>query len=225
MIIGNGLIARAFKKSNLCFNDAIIIASGVSNSSETCTKEFKREEELIRKTIYSSNGCKVVYFSSGSIYSQLNSSYIKHKKDMESLIFGLVDNALVIRLANVIGETKNKTMIPFFIEKIKTQELFCVCENAKRQFIYIDDIVSITRLALNSDTKGVVNIASENSYSASYVVSLLEKMMRSEAKVKLISGGEEYYIPVSNLGFDIEEYGLSDVNYLKYALEKMHSEY
>lgn len=224
MIIGNGLIAKAFKKSGICFDDALIIASGVSNSSETCVKEFKREEELLRRLIDSCNGSDIIYFSSGSIYSNSNTPYINHKKNMESLICNSKTPSTIIRLANVVGSADNNTMIPFFIKKIKMEEIIYVQRNAQRQFVYIDDVINITRLILDSNIQGTVNIASERSYSASYIIEVLEKFIGQKAVVKFVSGGENYTIPTSDFGLNFAEYGLSKVDYLEQMLEKMHNE-
>jgi hypothetical protein len=51
MIIGNGLIAKSFKKKKNYFKNVIIFASGVSNSKNTNLKEFKREEKLVKKLL------------------------------------------------------------------------------------------------------------------------------------------------------------------------------
>jgi hypothetical protein len=51
MIIGNGLIAKSFKKEKNYFKNVIIFASGVSNSKNTNLKEFKREEKLVKKLL------------------------------------------------------------------------------------------------------------------------------------------------------------------------------
>ena len=50
MIVGKGLIAKAYKNFNLHKN-IIIFASGVSNSKEFRKKEFARERDLLIKNL------------------------------------------------------------------------------------------------------------------------------------------------------------------------------
>ena len=61
MIIGNGLIATAFKKSNENYDNVIIFASGVSDSKETTQACFDREEKLITDTLNENIFILVVY--------------------------------------------------------------------------------------------------------------------------------------------------------------------
>ena len=82
-IIGSGLIAQGFYNYHQKIDSAIIFASGVSNSSEVCESEFSRELSLIRETIEAIGDDKLIYFSSCSIDSGVDSPYVKHKLKME----------------------------------------------------------------------------------------------------------------------------------------------
>ena len=59
MIVGNGLIAKAF--DNFKDDKVIIFASGVSNSLEQRKQEFDRENIL--SNVINENPEKIVYFS------------------------------------------------------------------------------------------------------------------------------------------------------------------
>jgi hypothetical protein len=50
MIVGNGLIAQGLAKLTHSEND-LFFASGVSNSSENDSRAFKREKDLLLKTL------------------------------------------------------------------------------------------------------------------------------------------------------------------------------
>ena len=60
MIIGTGMIARAFK--SLEKNpDVLIYAAGVSKSNEANNDQFNKESELLKKAINLDK--KIIYFS------------------------------------------------------------------------------------------------------------------------------------------------------------------
>ena len=61
MIIGNGLLANAFKCLPQQENSVIIFASGVSNSKEFSKAAFDREKNLLLKSI--KDDAMLVYFS------------------------------------------------------------------------------------------------------------------------------------------------------------------
>ena len=84
MIIGNGLLAKAF--SDFENNEKILIfASGVSNSNETRRQEFEREEILLRKGLTTHKDKLIIYFSTCSVYEPSTNyrEYTRHKLDME----------------------------------------------------------------------------------------------------------------------------------------------
>jgi len=128
MVIGNGLLANAFKK--YINNDNIIIfASGVSNSKEINETEFKRELELLKKILTISKGKKIIYFSTCSIsyISLTDSKYINHKNNIEDFIKLNFDYYLILRLPNIVSNNKNlNTSFNFFKNKLINNELiFC----------------------------------------------------------------------------------------------------
>ena len=103
MIIGNGLIASLFKETDR--EDVVFFASGVSNSLETRSEEFLREENLIKKTIQENPEKIFVYFSTCSVYdsSKTGSNYVLHKLKMEQLIKESVEHYLILRVSNAVG--------------------------------------------------------------------------------------------------------------------------
>ncbi|MEO7210677.1 MAG: hypothetical protein ABIY35_07020, partial [Chitinophagaceae bacterium] len=61
MIIGKGMVAKGFR--NYEKNDDILVfASGVSNSANTSTVEFEKEQSLLQDTIINHPGKKLIYF-------------------------------------------------------------------------------------------------------------------------------------------------------------------
>ena len=85
MIVGDGLIARAFKDSKLNYDDYIIFASGVSNSNETNINEFIREKKLLINILNQYPEKKIIYFNSVLSETKSNDYYI-HKCRMVDII-------------------------------------------------------------------------------------------------------------------------------------------
>ncbi|MFQ6310265.1 hypothetical protein [Lysobacter capsici] len=92
MIVGNGLIAEAFKARYEHDRTVVIFASGVSNSSETSEQAFLRERRLLLETLRTAEG-KFVYFSTCSLTDadRQATPYAVHKLEMESLVFAYRD--------------------------------------------------------------------------------------------------------------------------------------
>ena len=131
-IVGNGLIATAFKNNieENNYSDWIIFASGVSNSQDDDEDSFSRENKLLKKL---SANKRIVYFSTCSVNipKEYHTRYIKHKLEIENM-FNLKKD-LVIRLSNVVGENGNrKNIVNYFIESIKNHQLINLQKNAER---------------------------------------------------------------------------------------------
>ena len=86
MIVGNGMIATAFKNIDYDLSDYILFASGVSNSKCRDFGEFNREFLTLKNTL--DNNKTLIYFSTSSVFdpSLQNSEYVKHKLILEKYI-------------------------------------------------------------------------------------------------------------------------------------------
>ena len=179
MVIGNGMIAKAFE-SYRNQDGYIIFASGVSDSTNADAAAFEREIKLITDTIKSGKDMLFVYFSTCSIYdpSMQDAAYVKHKLQMEDLIRKNHTPFIIFRLANPIGSTHNtKTVVNYFIKNITEKHKFDVWKNASRNIIDIDDVYAICneilqqKLFINSN----VNIANPNNYPVTFIIEAIEK--------------------------------------------------
>jgi len=63
MIVGNGMIAKKFKKYKDKGN-VLIFASGVSNSNETRCTNFSKELKMVKHALKNFNDKQFIYFSS-----------------------------------------------------------------------------------------------------------------------------------------------------------------
>jgi len=178
MIIGNGLVARAFKSYFDKDLDFIVFASGVSNSKETSPNEFNRERSLLLDAIAKDKF--LLYFSTCSLYDAelQNSPYVQHKKDMEVLVSGS-KKYMIFRLPQLIGKTENKnTLSNYIYSHIVNGIKFSIWKRAQRNIIDIDDVASIVNYLVRHTGihNSVVNVACSFSISITSLVSTFEQV-------------------------------------------------
>jgi nucleoside-diphosphate-sugar epimerase len=202
MIIGSGFIANSF--THLYQNDASvwICASGTSNSSNTNTDDFKRENLLIEKILNNNHSeLKLVYFSTCSVLNQNVSEitpYIEHKINMEKLV-STHANYLIIRLPNIAGRSLNQnTLLNFLCLKIKRQEIFDLWLDAYRNIIDIDDVIKLSQQAIESSLfeNTSINIANPSNYQITKIVKEMETVIGKSAIYKDIKKGSQYEIDI-----------------------------
>lgn len=159
MIIGNGLIAKSFKKEKFFFKDVIIFASGISNSKNIDLYEFQKEMDLIKKILKKKNTEKFIYFSSLDVYRNVKTPYIRHKINIEKLLIK-EKNVLIVRLPQLIGNSKNEfTLFNYFRFNLKKNKKIIIFKNFYRNFIDVDDLVKSTKkLNLKKNNFKILNI-------------------------------------------------------------------
>ncbi|MDO6477528.1 hypothetical protein Q4520_19060 [Alteromonas sp. 1_MG-2023] len=201
MIIGNGQLANAFRNSDS--HDVVIFASGVSNSSCTQLSEFKREEELLLKSLEEFRDSKFVYFSSCAISAEnykLNPYYL-HKIDMENLINSRSSHPIIIRIPQLFGCLKqHSTLINFLYNSINEGKEFNLYSDAHRYVIEINDIVKITnRILQKEDGKFLIDVANPYRYSVMEIVDIMERLLDKRARYSIIDLSDKYELNLKNL--------------------------
>ena len=143
MIIGHGLLGSAFLKSVEHYKDYIVFTSGVSNSKEIKTDDFKREKNLVLKTIRDHRQLTFIYFS--SVLAGINNNkYYNHKLEIEALIKKETEDYIIFRIPQIIGRLGNKNnLINHFKNSIKANKEIVIYTNAQRALIDIDDLANI----------------------------------------------------------------------------------
>ena len=142
MIVGGGLIAKAFSKKYENDDSVIIFASGVSNSEENNISNFTRERNLLSHFLCKYPNLKFIYFSTILIDYKHN-PYYTHKKEMEDLIKGNSKNYLIVRVPQLIGVSgNNNNLINYLITNIKNGINIDVCGDVKRALLDVDDLVN-----------------------------------------------------------------------------------
>jgi len=195
MVVGNGLLAKAFFE----FTDdseIIIFASGVSNSQEIRESEFLREEKLLLESLNKNK--KIIYFSTCSIEDRdlILSPYVLHKLRMEKKI-ATSSSHLILRLPQVVGQTNNPhTLTNFIYNSFTSGSFFEIWRNAKRNLIDIDDVSKIGKAIIGNSIyiNSTISIAYKNSISMADLVKIFEDILQKPANCKYIDRGSSYYI-------------------------------
>ncbi len=225
MIIGNGMLAKAFKMYEKD-DEILIFASGVSNSQEQADEAFEREKKLLEKTIIENQRQIIIYFSTCSINdsSMSNSRYVIHKLAMEKMIKNLHSNFYIFRLSQVVGRTNSPTIINYFYNRIIAKEQFEIWEKSTRNLIDVDDIVKIIQMIINKSIlkNNTINIASPYFVKIPYIIQILEKILLIKAEYISLDKGAFYNIDISDIKPVIKEL---DLRFDDYYLEKIIRKY
>ena len=223
MIIGSGMIASAFKSSNVLTNDICIFASGVSNSHCSEARLFRRESDLLQESLtLHGSATAFIYFGTCSVYdpaARLN-PYVQHKLSMEQMVethpFGLV-----VRLPQVAGPRSSPyTLLSVLCESIRLGKTIDVWKYATRNVIDVVDVVRIVTLIISMEVRKdrLINVASPISHSIGEIIETAEWVLKRKARLQMIDAGAAYQIDVAmieplikTLGIDFYDKYLPDV--------------
>lgn len=214
MVVGNGLLARAFEhyKDD---DQVIIFASGVSNSKETREEEYDREHELI-KTMPKDK--LLIYFSTCSVYDPTNqkSRYVRHKMHMERMVQWQSARNIIFRLPNVVGPTDNPhTFFNYFKNKILSGDELSVQLLASRHLIDIKDVSDLCTLIIEKEKKVStpfriqMEIGFNNEASVEDITKIMLQILNKDNKVNIEGMGSNYNFPKNQC----EEY-MKEFNYI-----------
>lgn len=197
MILGSGLIARAFH-GFADDPDTLVFASGVSNSGERDSAVFLRERTLL-ETALDQSSKRLVYFGSCNVVNpEQNSPYFQHKRDMEKRVLDS-GKGVVFRLPQVVGRTRNpNTLTNYLRDCIVQARPLTLWTRAQRNLIDIDDVAAIaTRLLASSEAPALASIASPWSLAMPHLVELFEQVLEKKAIVQLVERGEHMHVDSS----------------------------
>jgi len=188
VIVGRGLLARAFAPRFEHEPGIVVFASGVSNSAETDPAAFHREQGLLEQASAAATR-RLVYFSSCGVAAggEPATPYMQHKGRMEALVLAC-PGGLVLRLPQVVGRTENPhTLTNFLYRHIMAGAVFEIWSNAERNLIDVDDIVAIGSAMIDAkDVEGrVQSIAARESTPMPDLVGIFERTLGRKANCTL----------------------------------------
>jgi len=226
MIIGNGLIAEAFKKVSVDFKDCIIFASGVSNSKSENSAEFKREFDLIKK--YKNEDKKFIYFSTIHTLdpSERDSKYSKHKIEIGIFIKENFKSYIIYRLPVVVGRGGNKkSLFNFLFHNIIEQKDMTIFIKAYRYILDIDSVVYFIQKTYHIQNE-TIDIVQDKPFTIFEIVESFERCLNLKAKYHTVNKGD--YFKVDNSKFkksllnqkELDRY--SNISYLDTIIKKYY---
>lgn len=201
MIIGTGLIGSALL--NIDSQEHVFFASGVSNSLETRTSEFKREHELLIRSIRDHREKTLVYFSTCSIYdsSKNNSQYVLHKLKMEQIIAKSCEKYFILRVSNAVGNGGNTNLLlNYLVREICNHNKITVHTKATRNLIDVKDVVAITKEIVECfSTNQIINLAYLQNFSIIEITEAICDILQIEPFLQLQNEGSGYEIEISKI--------------------------
>jgi nucleoside-diphosphate-sugar epimerase len=224
MIIGKGLIGGKFDIYK--DDDAILIfASGVSNSNEISSVEFKREESLLIDSLNKFKNKKLIYFSTCSMndtYSEIK-PYTNHKLNMEDIIKKYSKNYIICRLPQVIGKNNKYQLMGYLHSTIKKNEKFNLY-NIERNIIDVDDVKLVVMYIIKHSifTNKIINIANPINTKVIDLVKKIENIYNYKAKYNVIQMDGELKIDISDIKPIIDELNLFEEKYIENKIRKYY---
>ncbi len=194
-IIGSGLIAKSFLNKNIPSN-VIIFSSGVSNSQCINLYDFNREKNLLESVIDKYKNKKIIYFSTSSVDYQTKDKYILHKVDMENIL-RIHDNYQIYRIPQIVGITRNNTLVSFFTKSLIRNETVFIKSKVKRNIIDIDDLSRIVIEDVNNKIikeERISYIKSKYSIEVFLIYKKIAEILNLPLNYKLIDCGEDLNI-------------------------------
>lgn len=233
MIVGKGLLARAFEPHFGGDSGVVVFASGVSNSLETRRPEFDRETALLKDWL-AHEARRFIYFSSCGVAAadaDLN-PYMRHKQSMESLVLS-ASSGMVLRLPQVVGNTANhNTLTNFLRDRIVAGEHFTVWARAERNLIDVDDVVKISVLLATEvpSRAAPVSIAAARSLLMPEIIGIFERTLGRTANCSFVERGSPMVIDTTVaenvsavLGIDLGKGYIERIINKYYAADRRHT--
>lgn len=218
MVVGSGLIANKFKG----IENALVFASGISNSSENDPREFEREKELLTSVVQFKTKAPIIYFSSISVLTQVT-PYTAHKREMESFVRGFGIDYFIFRLPQLVGNGGSpKNLINFMVEKIKAGEQIQIY-NTRRSLLDVDDARQIVEYVIQNFTPNkTLNVGGVQPLSILEIVDILQSLLKVNTTIIKNDDNipDQYVINSEEVEEAIRVIGISHDLYTKKILAK-----
>lgn len=197
--------------------DTIFISTGIgtvgkSNINKEKIREKKIFNNLLNLIKKNNQKCKIVFFSSYSVYGNVKkkskendkfkplSSYAKNKINFEKKLQKLKNfEVIIFRLTSLFGPYLKKQLIWDTLQKVKQKKRmeFNGSGNELRDFIYIDDAIKAFDLLLRKKIKTnyeIFNCGTGKSINVKKIVNLILKLKKCRKK-PYFNGKSVKYIP------------------------------
>jgi len=232
MIVGSGLIARAFAQGGANdIGDTCFYAAGVSNSGCKDEREYLRERMRLDAAIAEcSPHDQIVYFSTCSIEDPAtrDSEYVKHKILIENRVRDCARH-LILRLPQVAGRTPNPhTLLNYLHARIARSERFHIWGGAIRNIIDVDDVVKIAMDLIKTEGANAETITIANPCSTMMldIVRAMERVLGDRAVFDILDIGSGSSIDIGRISASIKRCAITFGDaYLGDIIEKYYGVY
>jgi len=227
VIVGSGVVARAFRPHLMHLPRVCIYAAGVSNSRCTDPREFERERErLAAATADLDPDWLLLYFGTCSAEdpASRDSAYVQHKRAMENWVARRARH-LIVRLPQLAGRTPNPhTLLNYLHARIVRSERFQVFRGAERNIIDVDDVARIVvELVREGACAETVNVACTHSVAILDVVQCMADVVGHRALFDIIDAGAGYAIDTVRIRLALTRCGVSFTDdYLRRTIQKYY---
>ena len=197
-IIGDGFLAKNFSKikTHIKKSNYIIFAAGISNSKTNSKNKLKREIKIFKEFANKYYFKSIVYISTADISDNLKKKnlYVKSKIAIENLIKKKFKKYIILRLPQIIGNSKNKkTLINYFFQSIKRGKKILVFNNVKRNILDVDDVIKVLKIILLNKKikKKTITLANKHFFQPLDLIKILEKKLNKKANIRLIKNAKQ----------------------------------
>jgi nucleoside-diphosphate-sugar epimerase len=229
VIIGSGVLARAFAPYFSSSTSECVYAAGVSNSSCKDPTEYQREMLRLTDALTRYQHADLfIYFGTCSVNDPLANStpYVQHKVRMEKIVANHPRH-LILRLPQLAANTVNPhTLLNYIFARVSRSERFQVWKNARRNIIDVDDVVRIAvSLAKEDGLRGeCVNIANFLDISVPDIVEIMAQVVGKKSVCDYLNYGGAYPIDAGRIRHIAERCGvLFNPEYTEHVIRKYYA--
>lgn len=192
-VIGHGLLARSMAPLAIS-KGCLILAAGVSNSHEERASEFEREIDVVRCAIRAHPFARAIYFSTCSVVQDRQTPYTRHKANMESIVAGEAASFQIYRLPQVVGVTRNLTLVSHFVEAVLGRRQLTIQSLAKRNLLGANDVGRmVLHLVENGiDVNTVRTLVSGRSVPVLDILQVVADILSVRPQFDVVHAGEDY---------------------------------
>jgi UDP-glucose 4-epimerase len=166
-------LSKVFKKEK---PDIVYHLAGAINLRKGESDSGLERAELVCQLCKENKIKKLIFFSSGgAICFDPESQYAKANVEIEKIIQKELSFFIILRLGNVYGPGQwEQGIIP---QVILNKNLVIKSDgNQTRNFVYVDDVVELAILAMETDKKGIYNVDAGQEHSINQVIDLIRKL-------------------------------------------------
>lgn len=190
IIVGTGMIGKSLTDVDFG-RPTLVLAAGVSDSQETRPEAFEREVSLVEHAIVSHPDMHVLYCSTCSVDSGIQTPYIAHKLAMEKRVQSKAASSHVFRLPQVVGRVHNRTLVSYFVESILQDRVLTVQTRATRNLLDVRDFARVASLVVRSNIgEGMPqNIAASMQIPVQDIVLEIAKVLDRTTRIEFVDAG------------------------------------